>query len=153
MSNGNIFKGATSSMPPSAQKVRGFARQDKSAKSPKIGKLPERSGKSKKDIKDKRRYRDGRVHIGKPPHLKTSRLVALDSLSLTGTESRTAIRATLSQRAENGALDPSSLALLCRGAPIFNPEAPKPYFEGFQSDLGPKRRSNDDGSNAPFSAL
>ena len=32
------------------------------------------------------------------------------------------------QRAENGALDPWSLNLRFWGAPIFNPEAPKPLF-------------------------
>ena len=53
------------------------------------------------------------------------------------------------KRAENGALDPWLLNLRCWGAPIFSPETPKPYFEGFRSDSG--RRSNDHGSNAPNS--
>ena len=44
----------------------------------------------------------------------------------------------LIQRAENGALDPWPLNLRFWGAPIFSPEAPQTFFEGFRSDLGEK---------------
>ena len=62
------------------------------------------------------------------------------------------------QRAENGVLDGWSLNLRFWGAPIFSPEAPTLILKDFGAIWGknlgrPKRRSNDHGSNAPFSAL
>ena len=41
-----------------------------------IGKIPEKSGKSQEG--QKRTKKEGRVQIGKPPHLKHPRLAALD---------------------------------------------------------------------------
>ena len=61
------------------------------------------------------------------------------------------------QRAENGALDPSSLDLrLVRPRLLAPNHSQTPSNKGFGASglkTAPKRRSNDDGPNAPFSAF
>ena len=58
-----------------------------------IGKIPEKSGKSRKG--QKRTKTEGQVQIGKPPRLKHPRLAALDFLSLSKTHCQSGFTKTL----------------------------------------------------------
>ena len=89
------------------------------------------------------------LHQARQPSCNLSCLLCMSSSSepfqLQQPEDRMSVRSHLEwslgkgfQRAENSALDPWSLNLRFWGGPIFSPEAPNPYFEGFRSDLGQK---------------